>query len=177
MEITIDAVAKISELHFLFENAIPHRTPLKPNNPAIVILRGNEHTHATTTPIPVPRSAYNADIREHTNIPINNMMPEITSSINITCPTPLLRAGIISSASAFGNGDVCSGTIWNVRSMAITTQVEMMNGAVKGGNFRLIIKCIIMDDKTAPKNRAITDGMLNPKKYTVARPTRAPLYP
>ena len=75
IEITIDAIAKISELHFLFENAIPQRTPLKPNNPMLIILRGNEHTHATTTPIAVPRSAYNADILEHTNIPINNMIP------------------------------------------------------------------------------------------------------
>ena len=61
--------------------------------------------------------------------------------------------------------------------MAINIQVEMMNGAVKGGNFRLIIKCMIIDDKIAPKKRAITDGMLNPKKYTVAKPTKAPLYP
>ena len=57
IEITIDAIAKISELHFLFENAIPHKTPLKPNNPAVIILRGNEHINATTTPIPVPSSA------------------------------------------------------------------------------------------------------------------------
>ena len=75
IEITIDAVAKIRALHLLFENAIPHKTPLKPNNPAVIILRGNEHTNATIIPNAVPRSAYNADIREHTIIPINNMMP------------------------------------------------------------------------------------------------------
>ena len=75
IEITIDAVAKIRELHFLFENAIPHKTPLKPNNPAVIILRGNEHTHATITPIAIPRRAYNADILELTNIPIKSMMP------------------------------------------------------------------------------------------------------
>ncbi len=65
----------------------------------------------------------------------------------------------------------------HVSMMAITIQVEIMNGAVKGGNFHLVIKFIIIDDKTAPKNRAITDGMLNPKKYIVAKPTKAPLYP
>ena len=90
---------------------------------------------------------------------------------------PLLIAGIISKLPAFDNWAACSGIMFNVSMMAITIQVEIMNGAVKGGNFRLIIKCIIMDDKIAPKNRAITDGMLNPKKYTVAKPTRAPLYP
>jgi len=74
-EATIEAVAKISELHFLFENAIPHRTPLKPNNPMFTMLRGNEHINATTIPIPVPRRAYNADILEHTNIPTKSMMP------------------------------------------------------------------------------------------------------
>ncbi len=61
--------------------------------------------------------------------------------------------------------------------MVINIQVEMINGAVKGGNFHLVIQFIIIDDKIAPKSRAITDGMLNPKKYTVAKPTKAPLYP
>ncbi len=65
----------------------------------------------------------------------------------------------------------------NVSMMAITIQVEIMNGAVKGGNFRSVIKCIIIDDKIAPKNREIIAGTLNPKKYTVAKPTSAPLYP
>jgi hypothetical protein len=125
-----DTVTKITEFQFLFENAIPHKTALKPNMPMFIMFRGNENTKGTTTPIEDPRSAENVDILELTNIPINTMMPEIIFSWNITCPMPLLTAGIISTFLASGTCAACIGIMLNMISKDITIQVEIINGAV-----------------------------------------------